>query len=58
MKQQRTADKLARARAQLYQEAIENFIHADTPDPRAQAEERRIMQRLRAHAERWSQRAK
>ncbi|MEJ2591005.1 MAG: hypothetical protein P8178_06335 [Candidatus Thiodiazotropha sp.] len=47
------AEKIARARSQLYREAIANFMQTDTPDPRVEAEERRLVQQLQDHAERW-----
>ena len=47
------AEKIARARSQLYRDAIANFIQTDTPDPRIEAEERHLVQQLQDYAERW-----
>ena len=47
------AEKIARARSQLYREAIDNLIQTDTPDPRIAAEERRLVEQLQDHAEHW-----
>lgn len=49
--------KNARAISQLYRDAIANFIQADS-DPKAQAEQKRIVQQLEAHAEHWGRHTK
>ena len=48
-----SAEKIARARSQLYREAIANFMQTDTPDPRTVAEDRRLVQQLQNHDEHW-----
>ena len=53
MTQSEIAEKIARARSQLYREAIANFMQTDTPDPRTVAEDRRLVQQLQNHAEHW-----
>ena len=53
MKKRDIAEKIARARSQLYREAIANFIQAETGDPQVQAEERRLVAQLEDHADRW-----
>ncbi|MCU7807697.1 MAG: hypothetical protein KZQ73_07495 [Candidatus Thiodiazotropha sp. (ex Semelilucina semeliformis)] len=53
MEPRKRSSRSAKVRSQLYLDAITNFIHAETPDPKVQAEDRRILQRLRDCAERW-----
>ncbi|MCU7845438.1 MAG: hypothetical protein KZQ93_16545 [Candidatus Thiodiazotropha sp. (ex Monitilora ramsayi)] len=57
MATKKRSSKSATVRSQLYLDAITNFIHAETPDPKTQAEDRRILQRLRDRAERWQKSA-
>jgi len=58
MKKQKLAAKLARARSQLYLDAIANLVQIKTHDPSLQAEESLMVQRLKAYAKRWQQVAK
>jgi metal-responsive CopG/Arc/MetJ family transcriptional regulator len=53
MKKRDIAEKIARARSQLFREAIANLIQAETGDPQIQAEERQLVEQLEDHADRW-----
>lgn len=58
MKKQKMTAKLARARSQLYLDAIANFIQIETHDLKVQEEEKLMVQQLKACAERWRRASK
>jgi hypothetical protein len=58
MKNKRLAAKIARARSQLYLDAIANFIEIESSNPTIQADDRLMVKKLKEHADRWRLAAK